>query len=410
MRVCLERKHLLLFCAIAMACGPVGEHHNLSDQKKLSPATENPAPQDKPADHVTPTEWVAAKSLPRFDDDLNFDLLDLAMARQLKRFSEKDLNETISFGGKNYRLSRMQQTLVKFSSLVHKTQSCLKKESRDFCFSQFNGAVVSGFDIFRPKLAEGDPRFGNELQTLFTAYYTPLISGALTKTEENPYAIYSFPNLHQQQKLARNSIDFHEGLASQSLEIFYSPSLFDLYLLQVQGGGKINYSVDGKLKSKHLIYDGENGLSWKWISSYMLKQEYIKDASVDAQRKYLESHPEKQEEIFSYCPSYVFFKTSDEPPTGSDGVSLTDGRSIATDNKYYSVKGGLAFVQSRRPKSVQDHQKISFSRFVIDQDTGGAINGKARVDFYHGEGAYAELAAYSTKDEGNIFFLVARGP
>jgi membrane-bound lytic murein transglycosylase A len=98
-------------------------------------------------------------------------------------------------------------------------------------------------------------------------------------------------------------------------------------------------------------------------------------------------------------------------------VPLTDNRSIATDSKLYEFKGLLTFVEAKRPvdpnlirdeESQLDVPYKSYQRFYLDQDTGGAIRGKGRVDLYFGEGDYAEVAAYNTKHTGKLFFLMSK--
>ena len=149
----------------------------------------------------------------------------------------------------------------------------------------------------------------------------------------------------------------------------------------------------------------------------MMSKGYISDSSIAEQRDFLEAHPEKWEEIYSSCPSYVYFKITDHPPYGNDAVPLTDRRSIALDSKLYAFKGMITFVKSRRPQDIwSDNQKAAcrevpykeFSRFFIDQDTGGAIRGKGRADLYFGESNYAKHASALMKERGEIYFLILK--
>jgi membrane-bound lytic murein transglycosylase A len=183
--------------------------------------------------------------------------------------------------------------------------------------------------------------------------------------------------------------------------------------MHVQGGGHITIESGGKTTSKYLSYAGTNGLSWNFISKYMMEKNYIQDPSIIAQRSFLEATPHKEQEIYATCPSYVYFKESDHPPLGSDRVPLTDNRSIATDTRYYRFKGLLSFVKTERPTEApsRDCEQLefkSFSRFFLDQDTGGAIRGKGRVDLYFGEGSYAEKTAYNLVRRGDLFFLMLK--
>jgi membrane-bound lytic murein transglycosylase A len=150
----------------------------------------------------------------------------------------------------------------------------------------------------------------------------------------------------------------------------------------------------------------------------MMAKGYISNPSSGAQRKFLRLHPEKAEEIYSQCPSYVYFKVSTEPPDGAQGLPVTPGRSIATDNKLYAFKGLIAYIDSKRPQDLgtydleqEDASLIPvqpFSRFFIDQDTGGAITGKGRADIYFGLDDYAQYAATYQQQTGNIYFLLLK--
>jgi membrane-bound lytic murein transglycosylase A len=125
-------------------------------------------------------------------------------------------------------------------------------------------------------------------------------------------------------------------------------------------------------------------------------------------RKYLEAHPEDMDRVFAYNPSYVFFRTSERGAVGCVGVPLTPGRSVATDRRLFPM-GALAFVRCKKP--VVNKGEISdwqdFGRFVLNQDTGGAIRGPGRLDLFWGSGPYAELAAGNLKHPGSMFFLIA---
>ena len=127
-------------------------------------------------------------------------------------------------------------------------------------------------------------------------------------------------------------------------------------------------------------------------------------------RRYLSEHPEVVDEVLNHNPSYVFFRVLDSEPVGNIGVPLTPGRSVALDYRLFP-KGALAFVSCRKPV-VDDKGRIikwiKFSRFVLNQDTGGAIRGAGRADLFWGSGLYAETAAGHMKHEGELFILIKK--
>ena len=373
--------------------------------------------QFHPNNFTTPTRMLSASEFPTFSDDLELAGLKAAANDQLVAFVAKDLSGTIRMGGKKYPLSKTKTSLVVFLQLIGAYQSCKINFTEAHCLQDLNLAIRAKFNVFVPLLVPGDPRYGEPLSSFFTGYATQPISGKSKPDAIFSHPIYSLPAAANGAD-TRDQIDFKGALAGKGLELAYAANLFDLYLLQIEGGGYVTVDNNGKKSSFFLSYDGTNHQPWTWISKFMMSQGYISNPSVGAQRKYLRLHPEKQEEIYSQCPSYVFFKVTSSPPQGAERVPLTDGRSLATDSKLYPFKGLLTYVDSQRPVDTgtydleqEDPSQIPFqpfSRFFIDQDTGGAITGKGRADLYFGLSDYAQYAATYQSEKGNIYFLLAK--
>jgi membrane-bound lytic murein transglycosylase A len=133
---------------------------------------------------------------------------------------------------------------------------------------------------------------------------------------------------------------------------------------------------------------------------------------MQAIRKYLTENPGVLEEALNYNPSYVFFRQVENGPLGSLGVLLTPGRSVALDSRVFP-KGALGFVVCQKPV-VNDQGDIvgwnQFYRFVVNQDTGGAIKGAGRADIFWGSGPYAELTAGHLRQEGDLYILIKEPP
>lgn len=370
-------------------------------------------------DFTTPTKLLAGKDYPMFTDDEQLSGLDVAIQLQIDHYKTKDLSGTITMGGTKYPLTKMRDSLQAFLTLISEFKICRKKSPADKCFQILNADIAAKFNVFAPDLKPGDPHYGTSENAFFTSYATQPLTGKGTPDTKYSHAIYAYPHSPQDQTATRDQIDFHGALNGKGLELLYAENLFDLYLLHVEGGGYVTQiDATGAKKNYYLTYDGENGKSWDFISKYMMKKGYITNGSLGAQRKYLDAHPEKQEEIYSQCPSYVFFKVTTTPPEGAEQLVITPGRSIATDSKLFAFKGLLAFIQSQRPVDEgvydldqEDTSKIPFlpfSRFFIDQDTGGAITGKGRADLYMGVDGYAQYMATYEAQDGNIFFLLLK--
>ena len=129
-------------------------------------------------------------------------------------------------------------------------------------------------------------------------------------------------------------------------------------------------------------------------------------------RDYIQNHPAARDKILFHNKSYTFFKISDQTgnPRGNINVPLTRQRSIATDTNIFP-KAGLAYIITELPVFDEIRNSVSmkpFSRFVLNQDTGGAIKGPGRVDLFWGNGKLAEKSAGTMRSFGKLFFLVAK--
>ena len=131
---------------------------------------------------------------------------------------------------------------------------------------------------------------------------------------------------------------------------------------------------------------------------------------MQAIRKYLNDNPGIRDEVLNTNPSYVFFRKGENGPFGSLGVPLTPGRSVALDPRVFP-RGALGFISTRKPL-VNDQGEIigwtDFSRFVLNQDSGGAIKGAGRADIFWGSGSYAEVAAGHLQHDGDLYILIKK--
>jgi membrane-bound lytic murein transglycosylase A len=350
-----------------------------------------------------------------FSDDLDFQNLGIAIDRQLKSYDEIGLSGTIKFGSKTYPKTILKESLLLLKKLSNQFNECSANFSKEKCSKEFSLAINKNFAIYQPVVPSTQPGYRSRAQTKFTSYYSPDLHGSRVPTERFKNPIYRNP-LPPHDNYTRVEIDFNGILSGKGLEVFWvEESFYDLYLLHVQGGGRINiFNPDGTQETKYLSYDGKNAQSFKMIYHYMLEKGYIKPgaAGISHQRKFLSENPDKQEEVFNTCPSYVYFKESSEEPVGLNNIPLTEGRSLAIDSRIYKTMGLINFVKTSRATKINETGEIvktPFSRFFIAQDTGGAIRGPARCDLYFGYGPQAELTAYNMNEIGEQYFLVKLG-
>lgn len=271
-------------------------------------------------------------------------------------------------------------------------------------------------------------------QVLFTGYYQPIVEASLVPSEEYRYPLYGTPadlvvaervTLTPTVKVERvvgraddesfppyySRRDIDEGgvLRGRGIELAWAKDPVDVFFLQIQGSGLLQLPDGRRL---HIGYAAQNGQPYRSIGRLLIDQEKVprEEMSMQRLRRYLAENPAERDEIFFYNDSYVFFRLLDEGPLGSLEVPLTPGRSIATDSRLFP-KGGLMWVDTEQPAIDADGEISGWqplARFMLNQDTGGAIRGLQRADIYFGGGAAAGAQAGYMNRPGRMYFLVLK--
>lgn len=196
----------------------------------------------------------------------------------------------------------------------------------------------------------------------------------------------------------------------QGYELAYLKDPFDVFLLHVQGSGRLLLK-DGQ--SLPVRFSASNGLEYKSIGKFLVDQNIfkLKEVSIPAIRNWLEENPKQRKALLYHNPRYTFFSLGTGTfPRGSTGVELTPGRSIATDRSQ--LPGDLiGYIVTRKPiidgtGNVTDWTPMN--RFVFPQDSGAAIQGPGRVDMFWGAGPYAKAAAGAMHETGELYFLLSK--
>jgi membrane-bound lytic murein transglycosylase A len=159
-------------------------------------------------------------------------------------------------------------------------------------------------------------------------------------------------------------------------------------------------------------YADQNGLPFRSIGKYLLDKLYIDrgQLSMQGMKAFLKDHPEAIPETLIVNPSYIFFQVNDQSATGTFGTRLTPWRSIASDQRLFPL-GTLAWIECEKPVFDAENRITGwekFGRFVLNQDTGGAIRGADRVDLFTGHGEFNERVAGNMKQKGTLFFLLKK--
>ena len=179
----------------------------------------------------------------------------------------------------------------------------------------------------------------------------------------------------------------------------------ELFFLQIQGSGRIRLP-DGSVM--RVNYADQNGHPYRSIGRLLVDRGDLKleEASMQGIQAWARANPERLDELLNSNPSYVFFRempASHDGPIGALGVPLTAERSIAIDPRAIPL-GAPVFLATTRPNSAQP-----MNRLVMAQDTGGAIRGAVRVDFFWGFGKEAGALAGRMKQSGRVWVLLPAG-
>jgi membrane-bound lytic murein transglycosylase A len=373
------------------------------------------APVNRPRQALTE---ISPQLVPLEQDDLDRNSLEQAIRNSLRYYNRLPDDTQISFGPQKVQLTRAKKSLETFLSLLQESISC----------ADLAEGVREKFIIYR-SVGQNE-----EQEVLFTGYYEPTIMGSLIPDDHYRFPIYGVPNdllkinlgsfrekylgMHLAGRYegnrivpyySRQEIDSEGKLAGKGYEIAWVADSVERFFLQIQGSGVIRL-LNGDFF--RINYAASNGWPYRSIGKLMIDRKMIprEAMSMQAIRRYLRQHPEQTAEILNFNPSYVFFRKVEEGPLGSISVPLTAGRSIATDPKFFPP-GALAFIECEKPIFAQDGVIIGwkpFSRFVLNQDTGGAIRSPGRADLFWGNGPYSRIAAGHLKHPGALYFLLLK--
>lgn len=232
---------------------------------------------------------------------------------------------------------------------------------------------------------------------LLTGYFEPQLEASRVPTATFTAPLYQVPLTLAQRKpwFTRQEIDTlpQAQAALQGRAIAYLADPIDALVLQIQGSGRLKLTQpDGSQRWVRLAYAGNNDQPYRSVGRWLLDQGLIRDASWPGIKAWLAQNPQRRQELLWSNPRMVFFK--EEPlsdldaafgPKGAQGVALTPGRSIAVDPG--SVPYGTPVWLS------SGGAQTTLNRLVIAQDTGSAITGAVRADYFAGWGLEAaELA------------------
>ncbi len=263
---------------------------------------------------------------------------------------------------------------------------------------------------------------------LITGYYEPLLFGSRKPSARFRFPIYGVPDdmlnidlssIYPELKTYRlrgringnkvvpyfNRAEIDAGRAAlKGRELFWVDDAVDLFFLQIQGSGRVQLENGETVR---VGYADQNGHPYASIGKKLVEQGelQLEQASMQGIKQWGEHNPDKLNALLNSNASYVFFRElppSPKGPPGSLGIPLTAGRSLAVDPRAVAL-GSPVYLATTWPNSTQ-----ALNRLMLAQDTGGAIKGAIRADFFWGFGAEAAKNAGSMRQEGRMWVLLPR--
>ncbi|NMM89492.1 transglycosylase [Rhodococcus sp. SRB_17] len=247
---------------------------------------------------------------------------------------------------------------------------------------------------------------------LLTGYYEPQLDAARQPGKGYTVPLYRVPAGLAARKpwYTRQQIDTlpeaQAQLAGRAIAWLADP--VDAMVLHIQGSGRLRITEpDGSTRLVRLAFAGTNEQPYKSVGRWLLDQGLVRDATWPGISAWISANPGRVNELLWSNPRYVFFR--EEPldgldaqfgPKGAQGVALTPGRSIAVDRQSIPY-GTPVWMASSGPAG-------QFQRLVLAQDTGSAIVGAVRADYFTGWGPEAGEVAGRLKQGLRLWALWPR--
>lgn len=350
---------------------------------------------------------VAFSELPGWEQDQQQEAL-LALQKSCNVFAKRDPNAIVNpaeLGGANVAWQNACADILNFKGDAAQARVVLEKN----------------FNAYRVDTPNGDVG-------LFTGYYETMLKGSRVKTARYNVPLYKRPadlvmvDLGQfrehlkGERIAGRVLDGNlkpyddraaienGALNNKKLELVYVDDADAAFFLHIQGSGRVHFEDGTEMR---IGYDGQNGHVYKAIGKELIARGALtpETTNLETIRAWLKAHPSEAVTLRQMNPSFIFFKElTDEGPLGAQGIALTPERSLAVDPRFvpYGAPIWLDIPHPTQPNA-------SIRRLTVAQDTGGAIRGPVRGDFFWGAGNGAEQNAGMMKSRGRMWILLPKG-
>jgi membrane-bound lytic murein transglycosylase A len=291
-----------------------------------------------------------------------------------------------------------------------------------------DGAAVRAFfeaNFVPYRVANGD----GTTEGLVTGYYEPVLRGSRERRAPFVHPLFAPPddlliidlasvapdtrNMRLRGRLDGRRVvpywsraEIEDGKAPvDGKELVYVDDAIEAFFMQIQGSGRVRLADGEELR---IGYADQNGHPYQSIGRWLVARGELAlgQASMQGIQSWARANPARVVELLNQNPSYVFFRElppSPGGPPGAQGIPLTAERSIAIDPRFVPL-GAPVYLATTHPNS-----SVPLERLMVAQDTGGAIRGAVRADFYWGTGPDAGLLAGRMRQQGRMWVLLPLG-
>lgn len=264
---------------------------------------------------------------------------------------------------------------------------------------------------------------------LITGYYEPMLHGSRKRGGAFQTPLYRVPddlvtvdlasvypnlkNMRLRGRLVGKTVVPYSTRAEieraplSGKELVWVDDPVEAFFLEVQGSGRVRIDETGE--TVRIAFADQNGHPYKVIGRWLVKQGELPAGGVSAQsiKAWIAANPARRQQLLNVNPSYIFFREERLPdpsigPKGALGVPLTPERSVAVDPSIVPL-GAPLFLSTTHPAN-----EAPLQRLMLAQDTGGAIRGPVRADFFFGFGGNAAEYAGRMKQRGSVWVLLPK--
>ena len=302
----------------------------------------------------------------------------------------------------NMFAEQMAQVIARSSSMTSKYQA-LYSQIDNWAEQSGDPSQLANYGIQVAQMGGGDEN-GN---VLFTGYFSPIIELRHQQDEVFRYPVYGMPKCDE---TCPTRAEIYQGaLEGQGLELGYSASMLDVFMMEVQGSGFVHFDDNDQLQ--YFAYKGKNDHPYVSIGRILIERDEVprEKMSLKAIEEWVSLQDEATvRELLEQNPSYVFFLPQESLDVmGTAGIPLLAHASVAADREYLPM-GSVLLAEVPQLDSEGNWNGQHVLKLLMALDTGGAVK-KNHLDLYHGMGAQAGTDAGHYKHFGRVWKLGLQG-